>query len=76
MPDEKWGEAVKAFVVKKDGVRMSEQDVCAHVRAHLADYKCPKHVQFLRELPRNETGKILKRELAAGEPPLSKGPLS
>ena len=45
----------------------SEDDLKAHVKAHLAGYKAPREVEFLAELPRNATGKILKRELQARE---------
>lgn len=65
IPDDKWGEAVKAFVVVKDGVRTSEADIIAHARQHIAGYKCPKSVDFIAALPRNPSGKILRRELRA-----------
>jgi len=65
IPDEKWGEAVKACVVVKEGERLSEADVIAHARDHIAGYKCPKSVDFISELPRNPSGKVLRRELRA-----------
>ncbi|CAN5153260.1 hypothetical protein BH20ACT16_BH20ACT16_03060 [soil metagenome] len=52
------------FVVVSDGATVSEQDVKAHVKANLARYKVPRDVVFLDELPRNATGKVVKRELA------------
>ncbi|CAB4967409.1 unannotated protein [freshwater metagenome] len=61
VPDEKWGEAVKA-VVALDG-EASESDIIAWARERLASYKCPKTVDILDELPRNPTGKILKKDL-------------
>ena len=65
VPHEKWGEAVKACVVLKDGAEISEADVIAHAREHIAGYKCPKSVDFIEALPRNPSGKILRRELRA-----------
>lgn len=65
VPDEKWGEAVKACVVVKDGEELSEAEVIAHAREHIAGYKCPKSVDFIEALPRNPSGKILRRELRA-----------
>ncbi len=61
--DAKFGQRLRAFVVVSDGATVSEQDVKAHVKAHLARYKVPRDVVFLEELPRNATGKVLKREL-------------
>lgn len=63
VPDELYGEEVKAFVVLKDDMQASEAEMLAHCRAHLADYKCPKSVVFLREIPKGPTGKLLRREL-------------
>ncbi|MDV3220185.1 acyl-CoA synthetase [Intrasporangium sp.] len=60
-PDEKWVEAVTAFVVPKSEV--TEADLIAHVRDRLASFKLPKRVTFVESLPRNASGKILKREL-------------
>jgi acyl-CoA synthetase (AMP-forming)/AMP-acid ligase II len=58
--DEKWGQRLKAFVVGE----ASEKDIKDHVKRSLAAYKVPREVEFLDELPRNATGKVLKRELA------------
>ena len=63
VPDEKWGEAVKAVVVLKPGSTASEEEIIAHSRAKIAGYKIPKTVDFAEVLPRNPTGKLLKREL-------------
>ncbi|QGN54291.1 fatty acid--CoA ligase [Novosphingobium sp. Gsoil 351] len=63
VPDAKWGEAVKACVVVKPGETLSEAEVIAHARQHIAGYKCPKSVDFIAALPRNPSGKILRREL-------------
>ena len=63
VPDAKWGESVKAIVVLRPGQQLSEADVIAFVRGKIAAYKCPKSVDFAPALPRNPTGKILKRVL-------------
>jgi acyl-CoA synthetase (AMP-forming)/AMP-acid ligase II len=65
--DEEYGQRLKAFVVLGSDATASEEDLKAHVKAHLAGYKAPREVEFLEELPRNATGKILKRELHARE---------
>lgn len=58
-----WVEAVVAAVVPRDGVTLTEQDVVAHCRGHLAGFKTPKRVFFVDSLPKNPSGKLLKREL-------------
>ena len=63
IPDEKWGEAVKAVAVLKPSEQLSESEVIAYCKAHLAGYKCPRSVDFIDSLPMNQTGKILKREI-------------
>ncbi|MEA2472114.1 MAG: hypothetical protein QOE06_29, partial [Thermoleophilaceae bacterium] len=65
--DEKWGQRLKAFVVKKGSGGPSEDDVKKHVKSSLAGYKVPRDVEFMKELPRNATGKVLKRELEEKE---------
>jgi acyl-CoA synthetase (AMP-forming)/AMP-acid ligase II len=65
IPSEEWGEQVHATVVLAPGAALSEADVIAHARQHLAGYKCPRSVSFLDELPRTGSGKLLKRELRA-----------
>ncbi len=62
--DEKFGQRLKAFVVLASGKDLDEDGVKAHVKDNLARYKVPREVEFLDELPRNPTGKVLKRELA------------
>jgi fatty-acyl-CoA synthase len=62
--DEKFGQRLKAFVVLRDGADLSEDDIKGYVKENLANYKVPREVVFLDELPRNPTGKVLKRELA------------
>ena len=63
VPDEKWGEAVKACVVAAAGADLSEEDIIAFARERIAGYKLPKSVDFIDALPRNPSGKILRREL-------------
>ncbi|MEC9347912.1 MAG: fatty acid--CoA ligase [Pseudomonadota bacterium] len=63
VPDEKWGEAVKAMVVLKPGASATAAEIIAHARERIAGYKAPKSVDFIAEMPRNPSGKILKREL-------------
>jgi fatty-acyl-CoA synthase len=63
VPDDEFGQRLKAFVVLRDGAQLSEDAVQAYVKANLARYKVPREVVFLDELPRNATGKVLKREL-------------
>ena len=62
VPDKKSGEAVKLFVVKKDETLTADQ-VLKHCREHLTGYKCPRDVEFRKELPKSNVGKILRREL-------------
>jgi fatty-acyl-CoA synthase len=61
--DKEWGARLRAFVVKKPDATVDEDAIKVYVREHLARYKVPREVIFLEELPRNPTGKILKREL-------------
>ncbi|QQS11974.1 MAG: long-chain-fatty-acid--CoA ligase [Rhodospirillales bacterium] len=63
VPDERWGEAVKAVVVTKPGTELTPAEVIRWARERIAGYKLPKTVDFVDALPRNPTGKILKREL-------------
>jgi fatty-acyl-CoA synthase len=65
--DEQYGQRLKAFVVTRDGSSLTEDDVKAYVREHLARYKIPREVTFVDELPRNTTGKVLKRDLRERE---------
>ena len=63
VPDEKWGEAVKALVVLKENCESTEEDIINFSRERIAGFKTPKSVDFIKELPRNPSGKILKKEL-------------
>jgi fatty-acyl-CoA synthase len=64
VPDPEWGQRLRAFVVRRPGQSITEQELKERVRGSLAAYKVPRDVLFVAELPRNATGKILKRELA------------
>lgn len=66
VPDEKTGEAIKLFVIKKDA-NLTEEDVAAYCRQHLTGYKVPRHIVFRDDLPKTNVGKILRRELRAGK---------
>jgi len=65
--DKDFGQRLRAFVVLEQGKKASEDDLKAHVKKNLARYKVPREIVFLDELPRNATGKVLKRELADHE---------
>jgi acyl-CoA synthetase (AMP-forming)/AMP-acid ligase II len=65
--DEEFGQRLKAFVVVATGAEVSAEELKAHVKAHLAGYKAPREFEFMDELPRNASGKILKRELLSRE---------
>ncbi len=62
--DPVYGEEVKSFIVLKAGEQASEQEIIEFCRKRLADFKCPKTVEFLEDIPKGPTGKLLKRELA------------
>jgi long-chain acyl-CoA synthetase len=63
VPDPLYGEEVAAFVVLKEGREATESELIAHCQAHLADYKCPKSLRVVSDIPKGPTGKLLKREL-------------
>ena len=65
VPDDRWGEAVKAVVVRRPGLALEADGVIAYARDKIAGFKCPKTVDFIDALPRNPSGKILRRELRA-----------
>jgi len=65
VPDEKWGEAVKAVVVLRPGAVLLEDELIDWSRTRIAGFKAPKSVDFVDMLPRNASGKLLKRELRA-----------
>jgi fatty-acyl-CoA synthase len=61
--DEQFGQRLKAFVVKEKGADLTADEVKTHVKSNLARFKVPREVEFISQLPRNATGKVLKREL-------------
>ncbi len=63
VPDERLGEVGRAFLVTRPGTHLDEQSVIAYARAHLANFKAPRSVRFVDELPRNAGGKVLKPQL-------------
>jgi acyl-CoA synthetase (AMP-forming)/AMP-acid ligase II len=65
VPHDKWGETAKAMVVKAPGVDVTEQEIIEYAREHLARFKCPTSVEWIDALPRNPSGKILKKDLRA-----------
>jgi fatty-acyl-CoA synthase len=67
VPDDQFGQRLKAFVVPHNGQTLTEDELKDHVKNHLARYKVPRDVEFLDELPRNATGKVLKRVLTEQE---------
>ena len=63
IPDEEWGELVHAVIVAREGATLTDDDVQAYAREHLAGYKIPRSIAWMDELPKTGSGKILKREL-------------
>jgi fatty-acyl-CoA synthase len=63
VPDERWIEAIVACVVLQPDGSVTAEELIAHVRGRLTSFKVPKAVRFIEALPRNQSGKILKREL-------------
>jgi long-chain acyl-CoA synthetase len=64
VPDQLYGEEVAAFIVLKEGKQATAEELIAHCKSELADYKCPKTIRVVRDIPKGPTGKLLKRELA------------
>ncbi len=76
VPSDRWGETGKAVIVVKPGESLGEDEVISHCLANLAKFKVPQSVEFIEALPRNATGKVLKRELreqfvGSGQPAIS-----
>ena len=65
VPDDKWGETVKGFVILKERARISESEIIESTKEVIASYKCPTSINFIKEMPRNPSGKILRRQLRA-----------
>ena len=68
MPHIEYGEAVSAFVKRKQGRECSEKDLIDHCKKHIASFKSPKKIMFVEELPKSPAGKILKREIRKSIP--------
>lgn len=68
IPDDKWGETPKAYIEVQTGVTLTPEEVGAFCRTRLAGYKVPRHVEFIETLPRNPTGKVLKKTLRQMNP--------
>ncbi|MGQ0761308.1 MAG: class I adenylate-forming enzyme family protein [Acidobacteriota bacterium] len=64
VPDPLYGEEVATFIVLKNGTRVTEEELITYCKSKIADYKCPKTVRFVEDIPKGPTGKLLKRELA------------
>jgi long-chain acyl-CoA synthetase len=73
LPDEYRGETVKAFLVLKEGMAATEEEIIDYCREHLAKYKVPSSVEFRSSLPKSALGKVLRRELASAELGTSSG---
>ena len=65
IPDDKWGETVKGFVILNEESTISETEIIESTKEKIASYKCPTSINFISEMPRNPSGKILRRELRA-----------
>jgi acyl-CoA synthetase (AMP-forming)/AMP-acid ligase II len=65
IPDERWGETPKAMVVRRPDTEATEQELIDHCRERLAKFKCPTSVDWIDALPRNPSGKVLKKDLRA-----------
>jgi long-chain acyl-CoA synthetase len=64
VPDELYGEEVAAFIVLREGATVTEEELLNFCRERLADFKCPKSLRFVADIPKGPTGKLLKRELS------------
>ena len=63
VPDEKWGESIKAIVSLRERKKATEEEIINFCKEYLASYKKPKSVEFIDAIPKNAYGKVLKREL-------------
>jgi len=66
IPDKLWGEEVMAFIVLNEGARMTGEEVIDYCKEHLADFKCPRRVEFAESFPKTATGKIQKNKIVEG----------
>jgi long-chain acyl-CoA synthetase len=67
LPDERWGEAVKVYIVLRDGQSATEQEILDYCHSRMASYKVPKFVEFRQDLPKSLVGKVLRRRLLEEE---------
>jgi long-chain acyl-CoA synthetase len=67
VPDARWGEAVKVYIVLKDGEHATDQEIVEYCRTQMAAFKCPKSIEFRSELPKSLVGKYLRRVLLEEE---------
>lgn len=67
VPDEKWGEAIKAFIILEEAYSATEDEIIEHCKSFLASFKKPKYVEFVNDFPRNPSGKVLKKVLRERE---------
>jgi acyl-CoA synthetase (AMP-forming)/AMP-acid ligase II len=65
VPSDRWGETPKAIVVRTAGADVTAEDLVTHCRTQLAHFKCPTSVDFVESIPRNPSGKVLKKDLRA-----------
>ena len=65
VPDERWGEVLKAFVVRRAGSRLDQAALSAFLEGKISRMKQPKYVEFIDQIPRNASGKVLKTTLRA-----------
>ena len=72
LPHPRWGEAPHAFVVLRSGASATEDELCEFARSHLAHFKAPHAVTFIKELPKTATGKIQKYVLRGGRSAIAK----
>jgi fatty-acyl-CoA synthase/long-chain acyl-CoA synthetase len=63
VPDKRWGESIKAFVVLRDEQQVSARELVLFLKGKIADYKIPSQFEFINNIPRNPSGKILRRKL-------------
>jgi long-chain acyl-CoA synthetase len=65
IPDDEFGEALRAYIQPQDGTELTDEEVRSPLRRHLAGYKVPRLIKFVASLPRDDSGKIFKRRLRA-----------
>jgi len=66
VPDKIWGEEVMAFIILNEDAELTADEVIAYCKEHLADFKCPRKVEFVKAFPKTATGKIQKNKIVEG----------